>query len=292
VRDVPLLLLTQARPELLAERPTWGGGLPTYSALQLEPLSGDHANELARRLLEAAGKTVASTAELADTAEGNPLFLEELAASVAEGRADPDELPTSIRGIVAARIDALPQAEREALLDAAVVGKVFWPGALATATADTLDTLEGRDLIRRDPLSRLGEHPQFAFKHQLIREVAYGTLPRARRRERHKAIALFLEEAVGDVGDVAPALAHHWEEAGELERAAHHYIAAGDQANRGWAKDEAVKHYQRALAAIPESDRELRRAVTKRQAVAMQAMFHVGEMLAGRGAPRRAESES
>jgi class 3 adenylate cyclase len=286
VRDVPLLLLTQARPELLAARPTWGGGLPTYSALQLEALSGDHANELARALLEAAGSTVASTAELAETAEGNPLFLEELAASVAEGRSEPDELPTSIRGIVAARIDALPADEREALLDAAVVGKVFWPGALGAGTAETLDALEGRDLIRRDPVSRLGEHPQFTFKHQLIREVAYGTLPRARRRERHGAIALFLEEAVGDVGDVAPALAHHWEEAGDGERAARYYVAAGDQANRGWAKDEAVKHYQRALAAIPAEEGELRREVMKRQVLATQAMLHLREMLVQRGAPR------
>ena len=286
VRDVPLLLLTQARPELLGERPTWGGGLPTYSALQLEPLSGDHANELARALLEAAGSTVASTAELAETAEGNPLFLEELAASVAEGRSEPDELPTSIRGIVAARIDALPADEREALLDAAVVGKVFWPGALGAGTSETLDALEGRDLIRRDPVSRLGEHPQFAFKHQLIREVAYGTLPRARRRERHGAIALFLEEAVGDVGDVAPALAHHWEEAGEGERAVRYFVAAGDQANRGWAKDEAVKHYQHALAAIPAEQGELRREVMKRQVLATQAMIHLREMWVQRGAPR------
>ncbi|MFL5980468.1 MAG: ATP-binding protein [Gaiellaceae bacterium] len=292
VRDVPLLLLTQARPELLAERPAWGGGLPMYSALQLEPLSGDDANELARKLLEAAGTTVASTTELAQPAEGNPLFLEELAVSVAEGRAAPDELPTSIRGIVAARIDSLPPDEREAVLDAAVVGKVFWPGALGTATTDTLYALEGRDLIRRDPVSRLGEHPQFAFKHQLIREVAYATLPRARRRERHKAIALFLEEAVGDVGDVAPALADHWCEAGEPERAAPFYISAADQANRGWAKDEAVKLYQRALATIPETSPELRREVIKRQVVATQAMLHMHEVLVSRGTPRPDEAPS
>ena len=292
VRDVPLLLLTQARPELLAERARWGGGLPTYSALQLEPLAGDDAKELARKLLEAAGAPVASTAELADTAEGNPLFLEELAVSVAEGRAEPAELPTSIRGIVAARIDSLPADEREVILDAAVVGKVFWPGALGSGAADTLDALEGRDLIRRDPVSRLGEHPQFAFKHQLIREVAYATLPRARRRERHKAIALFLEEAVGDVGDVAPALADHWCEAGEPERAAQYYVAAADQANRGWAKDEAVRLYQRALASIPETATDLRREVTKRQVLATQAMLHMHDVLVARGTPRRDEAPS
>ena len=285
VRDVPLLLLTQARPDLLAERPAWGGGLPGYTALQLEPLSSDDSNELARRLFEAAG-AADHAAPVAGTAEGNPLFLEELVASIAE-RGDASELPTSIRGIVAARIDSLPAAERDALLDAAVVGKVFWPGALGSTSADTLDALEGRDLIRRDPVSRLGEHPQFAFKHQLIREVAYATLPRARRRERHEAIAVFLEEAVPDTGDVAPALAHHWHEAGDLRRAGRYYVEAGDQANRGWAKDEAAASYLQALAVIPEDERDLRREVTKRQVVASQAKYHMREMLAGRGAPRR-----
>jgi class 3 adenylate cyclase len=290
VRDVPLLLLTQARPELLATRPAWGGGLPAYSALPLEPLRDDDARALARRLLETSGAAVRPADEVAETAEGNPLFLEELAASVAEGRAEPDELPTSIRSIVAARIDALPAPEREALLDGAVFGKVFWAGVISSFSPEALDALEGRDLIRRDPVSRLGEYPQYAFKHQLIREVAYATLPRARRRQRHESIALFLEEAVGEVGDVGPALAHHWHEAGNLERAADYYVAAGDQANRGWAKEQAALYYEQALRVIPESDGELRREIAKRYAVAAQASLHVPEMLAGRGAPRSAGS--
>ena len=293
VRDVPLLLLTQARPELLSERPAWGGGLPAYSALPLEPLGDEDARELAQRLFETAGAEGRRIPELAETAEGNPLFLEELVVSLAEGRADPDELPTSIRSIVAARIDALPSEERDVLLAAAVFGKVFWSGALAAtgnggaACLEVLDALEGRDLIRRDPVSRLAGHQQFAFKHQLIREVAYATLPRARRRQRHEAIALFLEDSVGEVGDVAPALANHWHEAGDLVRAARYYVAAGDQANRGWAKDEAARFYRDALTIIPEDDVELRREITKRQAVALSAMFHMSEMLAKGGAPRR-----
>jgi class 3 adenylate cyclase len=289
VRDVPLLLLTQARPELLSERPTWGGGLPAYSAVQLEPLADDDARELAQRLFESAGTDAQRISELAETAEGNPLFVEELVASLAEGRSVQGHLPTSVRSLVAARIDALPAPEREALLEAAVVGKVFWSGSLR-AGAETLDELEGRDFIRRDPVSRLHGQQQFAFKHQLIREVAYSTLPRALRRERHEAIALFLEEAVGEVADVAPALAQHWREAGDLQRAVHYYVEAGDQANRGWAKEQAMQHYEQALGVIPEDDRELRREVAKRYAVAAQASMHLPEMLAGRGAPRSAES--
>jgi hypothetical protein len=115
-------------------------------------------------------------------------------------------------------------------------------------------------------------------------------LPRARRRERHEAIAVFLEEAVAETGDVAPALAHHWHEAGDLERASRYYVAAGDQASRGWAKEQAALYYQQALSVIPEGDRELRREVAKRYAVAAQASLHLPEMLAGRGGPRSAEN--
>jgi class 3 adenylate cyclase len=288
VRDVPLLLLTQARPELLAARPAWGGGLPAYSALPLEPLRSEEARELASRLLDAAGAPVESAGEVVDTAEGNPLFLEELASSVAEGRADPGELPTSIRGIVAARIDALPRDEREALLDGAAFGKVFWSQALPSITPAALDALEGRDLIRRDPVSRLGTgYPQYAFKHQLIREVAYATLPRARRRQRHESIAVFLEEVVGEVGDVAPALAHHWNEAGDSARAVRYYMAAGDHANRGWAKDEAAGYYRQAFGLVPEEERELRRELTKRIAIAGAAAVHAEDMLAGKGPSRQ-----
>src|SRR5207244_2623253 len=179
IRDVPLLLLTLARPELLSERAAWGGGLPAYTALPLEPLAGAHSEELARRLLEAGGVSAESAPDLAGTGEGNPLFIEELAASLAEQRTTAGELPTSVRSIVAARLDALPPFERDALLDASVVGKVFWGGALARmsgrgdAWRDALDSLEGRDLIRRDAVSRrLGQRRSGAFLRGAARSAA------------------------------------------------------------------------------------------------------------------------
>jgi class 3 adenylate cyclase len=281
VRDVPLLLLTQARPELLAERPAWGGGLSAYTALQLEPLADEASEELARRLLELSGADAKSASDLAGTAEGNPLFLEELAVSLVEQSASADELPSSVRSIVAARLDALPRDEREALLDASVVGKVFWSGSVGRMAQDenarlaALDSLEGRDLIRRDPVSRLQGQQQFTFKHQLIYEVAYATLPRALRRERHAAVAAFLEEAVSEAGDVAPALAHHWRDAGESERAIDYLIAGAEHANRGWAKEEAFRLYGEALELIPADDGQRRREVAKSLAVVAQAAYHV-----------------
>jgi class 3 adenylate cyclase len=298
VRDVPLLLVTLARPELLSVRPSWGAGLPAYTALPLEPLGDKASEELAQRLLEVAGAHARTARDLVERAEGNPLFIEELAVSLGERSATAGELPTSIRSIVAARLDALPAVERDALLDASVVGRVFWAGALARmagegqARLDALDTLEGRDLIRRDAVSRLQGDLQFAFKHQLIREVAYSTLPRALRRERHRAVARFLEDAVTEVSDVAPALARHWREAGEDERAVDYFVTAGDHAGRGWASHEAAAFYRDALALLPEDDRERRREITRRQAVALASTFHATEMLERRRVPGSAPSEN
>jgi class 3 adenylate cyclase len=279
-RDVPLLLLALARPELLSERPGWGGGLPAYTALPLDPLSNEAAHELAERLLARADEQKGRATAVAETAEGNPLFIEELAATLAErGSGEPGQLPTSIRAIVAARLDALPPTERALLLDAAVVGRVFWRGALARiASRDDLSaclgSLEARDFVRREAVSRIQGDQQFAFKHGLIRDVAYQTLPRAARRERHAIVARFLEETVGEVGQSHEALARHRREAGDHDRAVEHFIAAGDQAGRGWAKERAVALYREALELVPEND-DRRRDIGRRLALALQALYHV-----------------
>src|SRR3989475_7903204 len=223
LRDLPILLLALARPELLDVRPSWGGGLPAYTALPLDQLKESEARELAAQLLasSAEGGRAQQAALLAETGEGNPLFIEQLAATLAETSAGKDSpLPTTIRGIVAARLDALPAAERAILLDAAVGGKVFWRGALERMTDDPdglselLGALEGRDLIRRQTVSSIEGDQQFVFKHVLIRDVAYDLLPRARKRERHAQVAEFLQEATSETGEAAAALARHWRDAG------------------------------------------------------------------------------
>jgi class 3 adenylate cyclase len=297
VRDVPLLLLALARPDLLERRQSWGGGLPGFTALPVEPLSEEHAKELAAQVLLQMQKSGQQSGEIGLVGEGNPLFIEELAASVAEhAKATAAELPTTIRAIVSARLDALPPGERTVLLDAAVVGKVFWTGALERMSsgqldlAELLDSLEGRDLIRREPVSRLRGDQQFSFKHDLIRDAAYATLPRPQRRKRHAEVAAFLEETTSETLAAASALAQHWREAGEDRRAADYLVIAGDQAGRGWAKEEAVGLYQQALDLIGDQDPELRRQVTKRQAVAAVAVVHVSDAnLMGRRSARAAE---
>jgi class 3 adenylate cyclase len=275
----PVFLLAVARPDLLTARPAWGGGLPACTALPLEPLRGEDAQALAERLL--GNRDLGEMTRLLEISEGNPLFIEELTASLAERSGEAtQELPTSIRAIIASRLDGLPAPERSLLVDGAVVGRVFWDGAVSLIDDDRdvrtlLGLLERRDLIRRESVSRLQGQEQFRFKHALIREVAYQRLTRASRRTRHEAVARFLEQVTGEAHSAAAeAIAHHWREAGDAERAAPYFLEAAEDAGRGWAKERAVALYRQALELVPEGDPG-RRDVQRRLAVAVQALYHL-----------------
>ncbi len=294
VRDVPMMWLALARPELLMTRPSWGGGLPGCTTLSLEALGRDDATALAGRLL---ARRAGSDQEVrvVETAEGNPLFIEELAAAAVERpQSSADDLPTTIRELVSARLDALPSDERTVLLDAAVVGKIFWRGAIERMQSNgivlsgALDSLEARDLIRREPRSWIESEEQFTFKHALICDVAYATLPRARRKDLHAIVAGFLENATRGAAATATALARHWREAGDNKRALEYLLLAADQAGRGWAKEQAASLYGEALE-LCDSDPELRREIVRKQALAMVALQHVIDM---QYLFRQAESES
>ena len=283
VRDVPVLFLALARPELLNDRPGWGGGRPAYTALPLDRLTDEASLELAELLLDRLDASEAPAANIAETAEGNPLFIEELAASVAErSTTEATELPTSIRAIVSARLDALPALERSLLADASVVGRVFWRGALERIApreelSGLLGRLEERDLVRREVVSRIRGDQQYAFKHALIRDVAYQRLPRAERRQRHAVVAEYLEETTAAVGQANEAIADHWRLAGEDDRAVDCLLVAAAQAGRGWAKQHAVALYRAALELIPADDEARRRDVTGKLAIQMSALWHVAD---------------
>jgi class 3 adenylate cyclase len=292
LEDLPILVLVLARPELLDARPGWGGGLLAHSALTLRPLDERDATDLAvLRLADLGAEDGADrAADLAVLAGGNPLFIEQLAAVLAETGEAPTSLPTTIRGIIAARLDALPAVERDLVLDAAVAGRVFWRGALERMTADpqaltaALGELERRGLIAKETVSAFEGDQQYSFNHVLVRDVAYDLLPRARRRDRHREAALFLEEVSGEFGEVGAALARHWRDAGEHSRAVHYFAAAAVDAERGWAKEHAAALYREALVLVPKSDSQRRKELTQRLAIAETASFHVLDArLSGRG---------
>jgi class 3 adenylate cyclase len=278
VRGLPLLLLTLSRPELHDTRTGWANGISAYTALTLAPLGERHARELAVRRL---GDTE-RVEEVIRVAEGNPLFIEQLAATIDE--TDSGTLPTSVRALVAARLDALPRAERALLIDASVVGKVFWEGALRAVNPDNgdvtrlLEDLERRDLVRREQASMIEGEQQFAFTHVLIRDVAYDLLPRADRARRHGLVAEFFESSTGASGEKIGALARHWRNAGDHQRAVKQLVRAAEQAERGWAKDHAAFLYREALELVPAEEVEQQSALRRRLAIASSASFHLTDV--------------
>jgi class 3 adenylate cyclase/tetratricopeptide (TPR) repeat protein len=263
---VPACLITLARPDLLETHPTWGGGLARYTAVHLEPLGDADAHELATALLSGAEEASGYADRVVHASGGNPLFLEELAASVAERTADlVAGLPTTVQAIISARLDALPRRQRQLLQDAAVIGRIFWRGPLAALQADdadldaTLDDLERRDFIRRQSASSVPDDREFIFKHVLTREVSYATLPRAARRDRHRAVAEFIERVSGDrVRESASILAHHYREAGDDAKTATYLMMAADVASRAWAKQQAITLFTEAIETAERiGDRDL-----------------------------------
>ena len=207
---------------------------------------------LAERLLTKSAGLKEAIDRLAEASEGNPLFVEELTSALTEEHELGSNLPTTVRAAIAARIDALPNTARAVLLDASVVGRTFWRGVLTALRGqreldEALASLEVRDFIRRVPSSRVRGDIEYLFKHMLIRDVAYATLPRALRRERHGAVARYIESAAGEAKDLAAFLAHHWREAGEPNKAIDYLLLAAEQALDGWALEEAVSLYNAAL---------------------------------------------
>ena len=281
VRGLPLLVLTLSRPELLDLRDGWGAGVPGYTTLTLSPLPVEQARELALRRLgdeERADRVIA-------IAEGNPLFIEQLAASL--GELAPGRLPTTIREIVAARLDALPPSARSLLLDAAVVGKVFWLEALRALGAEgadlphRLEELERRDLVRRETGSIIEGQQQYGFTHVLIRDVAYELIPRADRQRRHARVAEFFGSTTGVSGDAIGAMALHWRAAGDWERAVEQLVRAAELAERGWAKDHAALLYREAFGLVPAEDVERRSMLRRRLALAASSSFHLPDVRRG-----------
>ena len=228
VDGVPLLILCTARPELLDRRPGWGGGKRNATTVSLAPLADEDTVDLVLALLDRPLLDAEAQQALVARAAGNPLYAEEFVRILEAGANVNTELPDTIQGIVAARVDLLPPAEKELLQHAAVLGKVFWSDALASiggvepwALSETLRSLERKEFIRREQRSAVAGASQHAFVHALVRDTTYGQLPRAARAARHVAAATWIESLPEDrAEDRAETLAHHYLTAIELHRAA------------------------------------------------------------------------
>jgi class 3 adenylate cyclase/transcriptional regulator with XRE-family HTH domain/tetratricopeptide (TPR) repeat protein len=259
VREAPLLIVTQARPELLEKRTAWGGGVRSFTSLVLASLSKSAEHDLALALCRERGLPADVVAEIGHRPGGNPLFVEELVAMIAEGGPS-SGVPSALKMLIAARLDTLPPQERMALQLASVFGKVFWAGGLCALgghdtgrLANTLDALEQKDLLRTLAWSQFRSEIAYSFKHDLIRDMAYELLPKAERRALHGRAADWLEGAAGEqVENYFDQLAHHAVAAGQLERATNYLVRAAERASRAAAHRQAAALLAQAIA-ITES---------------------------------------
>jgi class 3 adenylate cyclase/tetratricopeptide (TPR) repeat protein len=227
---VPLLVLCTARPELYEQHPTFGANARNAQRINLSPLTDTETASLLAALLERAVLPVETQQALLERAGGNPLYAEEFVRLLADrgGLAGAAEVPESVQALIAARLDTLSPQRKSLLQDAAVLGKVFWAGALAgmgerepRMVELALHELTRKELVRPARTSSMGGEAEFGFWHLLVRDVCYAQIPRAARAARHRAAAAWIEDKAGErAEDLADVLAHHYLQALELGRAA------------------------------------------------------------------------
>lgn len=266
----PLILLATARPEFLERRPDWGQDLGAHTLLHLEVLSGAHAETLASALLQrvpSGGEALQQ--RLVELADGNPFFMEELLRMCLDSgvvveesgrwRVLPERLaklriPTTLVGVLQARLDALPPDQRKALQQASIVGHVFWDRALAALDATAppaLPALQGRLLVQRRTESTFDDTPEQAFRHHVLQQVTYDTVLKAARQAGHAAAAAWLADRMGDrAAEYLAVTALHYERAGDPARALDYYERAALDAERRYANTAAIEHVESALRCV------------------------------------------
>gem|GEM_PF-122443 len=284
--EVCMLLLCTARPELDERHRGFAGSARNASRINLAPLSDAETMQLISLLLASTVLPDGVQERISERSGGNPLYTEEFVRLLGDRRlqlgsegvavaagVSAVSVPESVQALIAARLDTLSFDRKTLLQDAAVVGKVFWAGALSAigdrdpgVVAKGLHELSRRDLIRPLRASSMEGEQEFSFKHVLIRDVAYGQIPRARRADRHRRTAEWIESVAGErVEDLSEILAYHYEAALHLARASGEQgedleaqalrfllLAGGRALGLDTAKAEA--HFARALALAPEGN--------------------------------------
>jgi len=283
--EVPMLVLCTARPELLDRRAGWGGGKRNALTIALSSLADDDIARLISVLLDQAALPADTQGMLLAAAEGTPLYAEEYVRMLIDrGHLERDgvrwrlargelPVPESVQALIAARLDALPAADKRVLQDAATVGKVFWLGAVAAVSGDdrpsledTMHRLERRDFVRRERRATVAGESEYAFRHVLTRDVAYGQIPRTQRAAKHRLVAEWVESLSAGREDTAEMRAYHYRQAltysrdaGEpaaelVERTRRALTEAGDRALALNALNRAQEFYSAALELWPADD--------------------------------------
>jgi len=289
VRRIPeqcLLVVCVARNRLYERRPHWGEGLAYHRRLELQPLTKHDSSQLVTEILQKVDQIPESLQELVVIgAEGNPFYIEELIKMLVEDgiiitgeekwQIEPERLavvdvPDTLTGVLQARLEGLPQEERNTLQQASVVGQIFWDDTVEYITnesspADTksalhstdenLFSLRARELIYHREESTFTNVAEYTFKHALMRDVTYESVLRRVRKAYHGLVAEWLiQHGEERAGEYAGLIADHLELAGKTEQAAIYLYQAGEEAAKRYANDEAVHYFSSALALTPEDD--------------------------------------
>jgi predicted ATPase/class 3 adenylate cyclase len=262
----PLLVVATARPGRDA------GPVLSGAALDLTPLDRAAMDELLQRLL-GGGVSADVISALGDRADGNPFFAEQLVEvlreeGVLDGSPDaaagglelaPHRLPDNVQAAIGARLDLLSPAELSVVLHAAVVGRSWWPAAVASllghAVDAEVDRLVARGMCVPQADSDVRGERQVLFSHVLLRDVAYERVPRGTRPDLHGAVGRWIESrAAGREAEIAEILAHHFELAGDHGATARYALMAGERKLSLYAADDAIAWLERAQAALDQSD--------------------------------------
>lgn len=282
-RDLPLLLVTLARPALFERRANWVAADAPHRRIDVTPLGADDSRALTDALLQRMPEVPAVLhALLMSRAEGNPFFMEELVKMLIDDgviHVDADgwtvhadrllaaRVPATLTGVLQARIDALAPAERRALQHAAVVGHVFWDAALDAlepGAASALAVLLRKELIARRDGSAFDDTAEYSFGHHLLHQVSYDTVLKAPRRAGHAAAAAWLAQRLGERSNEYLAVAaEHYDRAGDEQQALDFFEKAAADADTRFANAAALAHAERALASPRLTDRQRRWGLLK-----------------------------
>jgi class 3 adenylate cyclase/tetratricopeptide (TPR) repeat protein len=284
-----VLFVATARPALYERRQHWMEGFDFHRRLDLQPLSKRDSRRLVEDVLQKVSNIPEELRELVVTnAEGNPFYVEELIKMLIEGgvivkgqadwqvipgRLKQVHIPSTLTGVLQARLDGLPDSERAMLQQASIVGRVFWDRALtylnkaAAQPADgslvdaTLAHLRQKEMVYRRELSSFAGAQELSFKHAMLREVAYASVLKRMRRQYHRLAAEWLAEvtqASNRIDEYTGLIAEHYLLADEVLTAADWLTRAGDRALLQGATLEAINFFDRALEHLPEAELERR----------------------------------
>ena len=274
-QDVPMLIVCLTRPSLFERRPDLDELFEPARRIVLSPFDAGMSRQLAEELLKRLPEIPDALRDLlVGRAAGNPFYMEELVKMLIDRGAlavgedawslrNPDQslgdrVPSTLVGILQARLDGLPAAERTALQQASVVGMVFWEEALAALDAEAireLPALEKRELALPQVETSLDGVSEYVFKHQILHEVTYDTLLKRTRQPLHARAAAWFAglkgvRAAGYLG----AAAWHYERAGDPARASEYYTRAAEEARRRYAHEATLNATAHALRLLDGDD--------------------------------------